>query len=819
MNVTRARLGRGAASLLLTCLLALALSVSAHAAEGELTADDLGLRVQVGFDGQAVRRAWLPVAVSMAPGRPFEGELRVIAHHMGGRQVVTESVEVPAGSAKQFRFVIPPSDGVEVQAVPSQGKGVAIRANALEGGNYLVGLLGTELPADAPPLRSYALDEKGAYVAVDPAWLDHTAALTSLSAVVAPLRTLEGLSERQRRHLVAEVAAGIDLVIVTDTPGEIDLSALSLRSPVLAVGPDPELPDTLAVEPAGHAWALEADEVVDGAADVPVAATAAVGRGRVTVSGSSLGRGDIGSNGAFWGMLLQPTSRSGGTIANDELGGVLSNVAEGLRSSPLELPPLGWFVAFLLAYVVVVGPLNGIVLWRAGRRELAWVTIPAVTIVFAAGAWITSADQSSSLSIAGRATYWVDGHGSEVLAAVIRAPRADEHHVTLEGSDWAVLAGTWSATTDVRREGDQLALRMQLEALQSGSVLAQRPAASAAPLEVSASVVGDRIEVEVTNRSTALLDDVMLRAGTARDEFGPLAPGETLTHSFETRGTLPVEQAWHDPFAGGRELDGRVEAPQSLESVLRWNVLDGNPGVVWITGTYAPGYEDVPVLTGRARAGDQGTFVAVGVTPAQTDDHLSPFEVGRQLLTTGFGSGSQPGPLAIEGAAEAVLRYRIPANGTVAELTSSLGRGQLRTGHGELHACTGDETPDGQVREICAPEALLPLVEQECPQGATQCSLDGESLTICPENGPCATEPVPPQLADAIADQRASSGGLEVYDRLQRAWLPIDEVFGDGAVTDPTPYVSPLGEVFVRVSGELLPFDFSGRGIGGRFAS
>lgn len=816
-------------SFLLLALLAVPSSAALAADDAAaVTADELGLEVEVGFAGQAVRRAWLPVSVFMEPDHAFQGELRVAVWNPGGQsgqQAAVQPVDVPAGSAKVFRFVVPPNDTVEVQVVPDDGEGVRISIPNREEGGYLVGLLDGTVPTGAPPLRAYAVDSKGAYVPVAAAWLDHPGAFNTLSAVVVSSSSLGSLTDEQRRTLASDVVAGLDLVVVADSGAPPGLDALGLPDPAGNIRSDPDLTDALAVEPADGAWSVRAADVVEDAPDVPIAAAVNSGLGRVIVSGVALGVGPVGSHGSYWGLLLQPSGRSGGTLTNDGMGQAFASVGEGLRSGQLELPPIGWFALFLLAYVVVVGPVNGIVLARAGRRELAWVTVPAVTVVFATGAWLTSADQSSSLGMAGTASYWIDGHGTELAAATVRAPRADEHTVTLEGSDWAVLAGAWSSTpTRVTSRPDGVDVELHLEAMQVGTVVGQRPTTAEAPLAVTAAIVGDRIDVEVTNRSGQQLSDVRLRAGTAVDDIGSLASGETRTHRFETRGTLPVEQQWADPFDGIREPDGSVLAPRSLEALLRFGVLDGNPGLVWVVGTFDPGGGAVPVLAGGARAADQGSFVAVGVTPAQADPHLSPFEVGRQLITSGFGSASQPGPLAIEGQTDAVLRYRVPANGELTQLTSTLDRGQLQQGMGEMEACHGDEVAGDEgmrFREVCGPEPLLRAIGDACPEDANHCALQDRSLFVCRDEEPCHTQPPPPELLDALAELDIGISGLEIYDREARTWTPIADVFGpgEGTVDAPARYLSPLGDVYVRVTGEFFPFDFSGRGLGGRFTS
>ncbi|NOG49686.1 MAG: hypothetical protein HND48_09765 [Chloroflexi bacterium] len=46
-------------------------------------------------------------------------------------------------------------------------------------------------------------------------------------------------------------------------------------------------------------------------------------------------------------------------------------------------------LAFLLAYVVLIGPVNYFILSRIGRREFAWLTVPGLIAVFTIAAWVT----------------------------------------------------------------------------------------------------------------------------------------------------------------------------------------------------------------------------------------------------------------------------------------------------------------------------------------------------------------------------------------------------------------------------------------------
>ncbi len=190
--------------------------------------------------------------------------------------------------------------------------------------------------------------------------------------------------------------------------------------------------------------------------------------------------------------------------------------------------------------------------------------------------------------------------------------------------------------------------------------------------------------------------------------------------------------------------------------------------------------------------------MAVGLTAGLAGTDTLPWEVDRQLLTLGFGEAWRPGPLAVEGRLEAVLRFRLPNEGPVGAVLASLDRGEMQGQFGAVPVPLPGEVP-------------VP----ECPPDATSCSFDGQTFEVCFQDGngqvcegSSVAQPAPP-LPEPVPGQDAA--GLEVFDHAGGGWLGVDEAFAGGTPT--ASLVSPLGELFVRVSGELHPFDFSGRGI------
>jgi len=57
------------------------------------------------------------------------------------------------------------------------------------------------------------------------------------------------------------------------------------------------------------------------------------------------------------------------------------------RTASLALPPIGGLIVLLIGYIILVGPVNYLVLRWLDRREWAWVTVPALILVFAVGAF------------------------------------------------------------------------------------------------------------------------------------------------------------------------------------------------------------------------------------------------------------------------------------------------------------------------------------------------------------------------------------------------------------------------------------------------
>jgi hypothetical protein len=102
------------------------------------------------------------------------------------------------------------------------------------------------------------------------------------------------------------------------------------------------------------------------------------------------------------------------------------------------LPEAMAMVTFLLAYIVLIGPLNYLVLSRLGRREFAWFTIPAMIVAFTIIAWVTGFNLRGTEVVLSRLSVvesWPEVETSHVRQLIgLLSPRRANYDLTLPDS-------------------------------------------------------------------------------------------------------------------------------------------------------------------------------------------------------------------------------------------------------------------------------------------------------------------------------------------------------------------------------------------------
>lgn len=153
------------ARLLTVALLVLiAAGVPVQAAESTLTAEQLGLSVDVGFDGRHVPGSMLPITIQVTPTELFDGVVEVTSSTQTVERI---PLEVTAGATKRLHVLAPSDAPPSISITPSSGEPLVLRPREDSSSVALVGVVGG-VPAGLPQVDDVVTGRPVVLVAVDP---------------------------------------------------------------------------------------------------------------------------------------------------------------------------------------------------------------------------------------------------------------------------------------------------------------------------------------------------------------------------------------------------------------------------------------------------------------------------------------------------------------------------------------------------------------------------------------------------------------------------------------------------------------------------
>ena len=248
-------------------------------------------------------------------------------------------------------------------------------------------------------------------------------------------------------------------------------------------------------------------------------------------SGTVVGVAAQSSQPTAYQLAPVPTSRFA--------GGFEPQVFDMLANSPASaLPPLGLLGAILVGYVILAGPAN--YLWARGRRrrELTWVTVPLIAVIFtgiAYGAGI--AYRGSDFLVNELQILRVAPNGSvdATLLDVLFAPRRGDFIVQAPDGSYTTIPGQVSpvggATPDHVNPGRHPTLALNdLHVWGQRNFKIEVPLRSAMSLETHLGISELRVKGSITNRGIQPIRDLALLtvSGEWAALAGSLAPGATV---------------------------------------------------------------------------------------------------------------------------------------------------------------------------------------------------------------------------------------------------------------------------------------------------
>ena len=554
------------------------------------------------LQGHARIGSWMAIQVELSNSGPaIKGELR-LSGGSSGRTRFSVPVDLPTTARQSYLLHAQP---------PAFGR--AVKVELISGDKSLASAEVSYLVHDANQLVVGIVAEKPDGIIrelkLDPGSNGLAPAVVSLGSADLPDRleawgTLDrliwqdvdsnSLTPQQLTAMRGWIAGGGRLVIVGGSAGIGTLSGF----------PDDLLPyrpsATIDIAPASITGLVGAPPAE--AADVPAfAGTLVAGQALATSGDRAIAAGmDYGSGGvtvigfdpttswlaashdvdSLWRRFL-PQRTSGGPVVQSDDSQIVGAVSQ---LASLALPPIGGLIALLGGYILLIGPLNYLILKRLDRRELAWLTMPALIVVFAVVAYGFGTALRGTDVILNEVAI-VRGapgatEGSAQVYVGVYSPTRTSYQLQFPGS--ALLAAPMSG--DFAGNGDPTVLDL----VQSDPALvrdlavgfsSQRTVRADAPatvplIQASVAFKDGVITGTITNASNAALEKVAVVLGGSVAIVGEMPAGAVKDFSLRPSGNQFFDSLSNQIFGQVFFGDSSTISDDGLRSRVRHAVID-----------------------------------------------------------------------------------------------------------------------------------------------------------------------------------------------------------------------------------------------------
>lgn len=573
---------------LLAVVLALALMMPGTPAAAS---SDLRVTVRPGFDGMVRPGSWAPVDIDLTNAGPnVTGNVEISVTRRPSTQTgslagqsldYSVPVTIPTHSSKRFStavYVPPFFDRLQVRLV-SNGQTLyqdSLPLQRLDPAQVFCGVVSTDQSAFSA-LNSLTLGDaqrQTHLVHLDlPDLPTNPQLLSSLDCLIISDYSTRGLSPLQQSALTAWVSEGGVLTIGTGPQGAAVLEGLPRDLlPARLDGTVPirsltSLASYLGVpaDPAGP-WLAGNLKLTEGSVLVadesqPLVVVGRRGRGAVFMVALSLTQKPLrGWSGLdrFWVYVLSyarlPDSSFAAYYRQDFGWGRLPREVL-IRGGGIAGPESWRFLLGLLLFALLVGPGNLLILSRLGRRDLALLTAPALSILVTAGALIYAQKNRQGDVVVNQVSIvrtW-DGSGVGSVHSFVGIFALHSQHYGLMIPPNALVATAATSYLVPRSQFDHSTPPAQVLAssqpqlqgidLEPGSLSSfSLDGHLAEPGRINGNIVldGDQLKGQVTNGLASTIYGAALIAGTAVQPLGDLRPGASHPISLRLANDSPI---------------------------------------------------------------------------------------------------------------------------------------------------------------------------------------------------------------------------------------------------------------------------------------
>lgn len=377
--------------------------------------NDISIHGEVGFDGTYLRGSWTPVRVVLKnTGNDLEGSLEVtVKVGQDGKMAYSTPVSLPNTSEKEYTIYaqIPEAErNININLTDGSGKtlkSVKVESlNPIGENNYLLGLVTNDQPSLGywkEKLAGNQLLSNYEPISLDASnFPDRREVLSAFSLLIFNNIDTGTFRPEQLTALNAWLEDGGVLIIGTGLNGKKTLDGLTANIVPNVVGELKEVGSPALLEDLTQRQVLseaplqimdintQEGKVLLGDGEHNLVWMFQKGEGIAYLSAFDLGTEPILSwtgNKLLWENLLSQSlnpgiaSRLRNPFEKNQyqigLGEVLGYI------EAMEMPSIMLILFLFLFYLALVGPFNYMVLKKIDRREWSWITIPALSIIFA----------------------------------------------------------------------------------------------------------------------------------------------------------------------------------------------------------------------------------------------------------------------------------------------------------------------------------------------------------------------------------------------------------------------------------------------------
>jgi hypothetical protein len=553
--------------------------VSLAASTAQAAANPVSIAVKVGYSGFVKAGQWMPVAIDVTnKGQDVDGTLEVSTTALAngppiGPAIYMTHVSLASGATKHLKTYVIEDQAPSPVSVRLVQNGQVVATGGSVGGSATTTLIG--VLSDQPT----ALDT---FAAVHPASISASVVHLSLedlgdSALLLRAFDLlaiddfatDSLTAAQRGAITDYVQNGGMLVLGTGASWRKTLAGVSSTLMPMTIDATATLNSVAAL------GQLSGVEVASGALNTgatawlseggrPLLAERFVGGGMVTLATFDWNQEPVaGWSGAnvLLRQILVRTLFSSASAQTSALSGAFggSGSSISMRSTALsqvlgnlpglDLPSLLLIGLLVIAYVLLVGPVNYLTLRALHRRALAWVTLPLIAILASVGAFgaglFTKGQsvQTNQVSIIHLEAGW-DRAYAESYTGVL-APTRGDYQVNVAGArPWVGPISSFSngygpSTAVIRVNADNNSILMPGMTAFVLRGFATEGVVDAPQLVATAKLVNGKLTGTIQNNSNLRFTDLVVLAGDGYQVISGLAPGAGATFSVTPKPSNP----------------------------------------------------------------------------------------------------------------------------------------------------------------------------------------------------------------------------------------------------------------------------------------